>query len=131
MLPFYRVVDQTQVKRLLDLAIVVVQRRVKKLITRRQEASGMGHLQRDERERLSEIVTIGLDLAKNLFQVHGADRQGNAGLRKKLGRAQMLGVLRQVAAPPSRDEVWGGAHFPGGGSWQSRAMISASSPLNM
>ena len=33
-----------------------VQRRVKKLITRRQEASGMGHLQRDERERLTALA---------------------------------------------------------------------------
>lgn len=39
-----------------------VQRRVKKLITRRQEASGMGHLQREERERLTAL-TGGVRLA--------------------------------------------------------------------
>lgn len=27
---------------------------------------------------MSEIVTVGLDLAKNVFQVHGADSEGRA-----------------------------------------------------
>ncbi|WP_301336107.1 hypothetical protein [Paracoccus aminovorans] len=27
---------------------------------------------------MSEITTIGLDLAKNVFQAHGADASGNA-----------------------------------------------------
>lgn len=30
-----------------------------------------------------EITTVGLDLGKNLFQVHGADSVGGAVLRKK------------------------------------------------
>jgi transposase len=38
---------------------------------------------------MSEITTVGLDLAKNVFQVHGADSSGRAVLRKKLRRAQM------------------------------------------
>ena len=32
---------------------------------------------------MSEIVTVGLDLAKNVFQVHGADTSGGGALRKK------------------------------------------------
>ncbi len=39
---------------------------------------------------MSEIITVGLDLAKNVFQVHGADSAGRAILRKKLRRAQVL-----------------------------------------
>jgi transposase len=39
---------------------------------------------------MSEISTVGLDLAKNVFQVHGADDTGRAVLRKKLRRAQVL-----------------------------------------
>ena len=35
---------------------------------------------------MSEIATVGLDLAKNVFQVHGADATGSAVLRKKLRR---------------------------------------------
>ncbi|WP_457354906.1 IS110 family RNA-guided transposase [Roseateles sp. P5_D6] len=36
-----------------------------------------------------EITTIGLDLAKNVFQVHGVDARGNTVLKKQLKRAQM------------------------------------------
>ncbi len=39
---------------------------------------------------MSEIITVGLDLAKNVFQVHGADGAGRAVVRKKLRRAQVL-----------------------------------------
>ena len=35
---------------------------------------------------MSEITTVGLDLAKNVFQVHGADALGRAELPKKLRR---------------------------------------------
>ncbi len=31
---------------------------------------------------MSQITTVGLDLAKNVFQVHGADGAGRAILRK-------------------------------------------------
>lgn len=36
-----------------------------------------------------EITTIGLDLAKNVFQVHGVDERGKAVLRKQLRRDQV------------------------------------------
>lgn len=39
---------------------------------------------------MSEIITVGLDLAKNVFQAHGADGSGKAVLRKKLRRDQVL-----------------------------------------
>ncbi len=37
-----------------------------------------------------EITTIGLDLAKNVFQVHAVDAAGNVVVRKTLRRAQLL-----------------------------------------
>jgi transposase len=37
-----------------------------------------------------EISTIGLDLAKNVFQVHGVDAQCMGVVRKALRRSQML-----------------------------------------
>jgi len=37
-----------------------------------------------------EITTIGLDLAKNVFQAHGATAAGAVGFRKKLRREQVL-----------------------------------------
>ena len=38
---------------------------------------------------MSEIATIGLDIAKNVFQLHGVDRNGKIVLRKALRRSQV------------------------------------------
>lgn len=35
-------------------------------------------------------VTIGIDLAKSVFQIHGVDSHGHAVLRRQLKRAQLL-----------------------------------------
>lgn len=43
------------------------------------------------------VVTIGLDIAKNFFQVHGVDAAGQAVLRRKLTRGE---VLRFFEAQP-------------------------------
>ncbi|MDP3749399.1 MAG: IS110 family transposase [Phenylobacterium sp.] len=45
-----------------------------------------------------EITTIGLDLAKSVFQVHAFDADGKVIVRKALRRAQVLPFFR--AAPP-------------------------------
>ena len=37
-----------------------------------------------------QITTIGLDLAKSVFQVHGVDAAGQAVVRKLLRRSQTL-----------------------------------------
>jgi len=39
---------------------------------------------------VEEVITIGLDLAKSVFQAHGADRAGGVVFRKKLRRDQLL-----------------------------------------
>ena len=39
---------------------------------------------------MSEVATIGLDLAKHVFQVHGVDAEGATVLRKQLRRGQVL-----------------------------------------
>ncbi|SIS95514.1 Transposase [Paracoccus saliphilus] len=62
---------------------------------------------------MSEIITVGLDLAKNVFQAHGADASGRAVLRKKLRRAQVLEFFSQLPACVVAMEVCGGAHFWG------------------
>jgi transposase len=36
-----------------------------------------------------KITTVGIDLAKNVFQMHGVDERGRAVLRKQLGREQV------------------------------------------
>ncbi len=37
-----------------------------------------------------QIAVIGLDLAKNVFQVHGIDDAGQAVLKRKLRRSEVL-----------------------------------------
>ena len=39
---------------------------------------------------VEQVITIGLDLAKSVFQAHGADRAGGVVFRKKLRREQLL-----------------------------------------
>src|SRR6266496_1908059 len=46
---------------------------------------------------MEQITTIGLDLAKNVFQVHGVDAAGKVSVRRRLGRAD---VVRFFAALP-------------------------------
>jgi len=50
----------------------------------------------------SEVCTIGLDLAKNAFQVHGADAAGAVVFRKQLRRGQVLKFFLLI----SRDAWW-------------------------
>jgi transposase len=45
---------------------------------------------------MGEIVTIGLDLAKNVFQVHAVDSSGAAVLKKAIRRAQVLAFFRNL-----------------------------------
>ena len=54
---------------------------------------------------MSEIITVGLDLAKNVFQVQGADGTGRAVLRKpqEAEACAGAGVLQPVAALRHRD----------------------------
>ena len=42
---------------------------------------------------MGEVITIGLDLAKSVFQAHGADGSGEVVFRKKLRRDQMRGFF--------------------------------------
>jgi len=47
---------------------------------------------------MGEVTTIGLDLAKHVFQVHGVDAEGATVLRKQLRRAQVLAFFSRL--PP-------------------------------
>ena len=39
---------------------------------------------------MKEITTVGLDLAKNVFQVHAVDAVGAVVIRRQVRRAQVL-----------------------------------------
>ena len=46
------------------------------------------------------IITVGIDLAKNVFAVHGVDEAGRAALVKpKVSREQLLALIVQL--PPA------------------------------
>ncbi len=45
-----------------------------------------------------EVTTIGLDLAKNVFQVHGVDDEGTVVIRRQLRRSRVLPFFKKL--PP-------------------------------
>lgn len=59
-----------------------------------------------------KIIRVGVDLAKNVFQVHGVDRCEKVVWRKKLGRAEWLSALMEKIEPSCEIgmEACGGAH---------------------
>ena len=46
---------------------------------------------------MTEVITIGLDIAKNVFQVHGIDAGGGVLIRRQLRRSQVLPFFRKAA----------------------------------
>ena len=58
-----------------------------------------------------QITTIGLDLAKSVFQVHGVDAEGKVAVRRKLRRAQIRQFFAGLAPCLIGMEACGTAHF--------------------
>ncbi len=59
---------------------------------------------------MGQVITVGLDLAKRVLQVHGADRAGAVVLRKTLRREQLLGFFAALPRCTVAMEACGGAH---------------------
>jgi transposase len=59
-----------------------------------------------------KLIRVGVDLAKNVFQVHGVDRNEKAMWRRKLTRENWLKVLLETVEPGCEVgmESCGGAH---------------------
>ena len=62
---------------------------------------------------MSEITTIGLDLAKQVFHVVGCDVRGKQVMRKRLRRGQMHGYFANVPACTVAMEGCASAHYWG------------------
>ena len=58
-----------------------------------------------------KIATIGLDLAKTLFQVHGVDSQGHIVVRKQLRRADVLPFFAMLEPCVVGTEACGSSNF--------------------
>ncbi len=62
---------------------------------------------------MTKISMIGLDLAKNVFQVHGIDEFGNVVLRKQLRRSQVEPFFAKLPPVIVGIEACGSAHYWG------------------
>ena len=60
-----------------------------------------------------EITTIGLDLAKNFFQIHGVDAAGVVIVRRALRRSQMLPFFSRLSPCLVGMEACGTSHYWG------------------
>ena len=58
-----------------------------------------------------EITTIGLDLAKNVFQVHGINSAGKAVVKKALRRSQMRRFFEKLDPCLVGIEACGTSHY--------------------
>ena len=62
---------------------------------------------------MTEVSIIGLDLAKNVFQAHGAAADGSVVFRRKLRRSQVLGFMRAQPRCVVAMEACATAHYWG------------------
>ena len=68
---------------------------------------------------MGQASTIGLDIAKRVFQAHGADATGRVVFRKRLVRAKVLEFFGGAAALScGAGGLWRGALL-GAGAWQA------------
>jgi len=60
---------------------------------------------------MTHITRIGIDLAKQVFQLHGVDERGHPVLRRRLARSQVQAVLTQRPPCVVGLEACGSAHY--------------------
>ena len=60
---------------------------------------------------MGEVSTIGLDLAKHVFQVHGVDAEGTVVLRKQLRRGAMVKFFAELPPCTVGIEACASAHY--------------------
>ena len=60
---------------------------------------------------MNNIKVLGIDLAKNIFQLHGTDASGKAVLRKRLSREKLIEFMANTTPCLVGIEACGGAHY--------------------
>jgi len=58
-----------------------------------------------------KVRILGIDLAKNVFSVHGVDGRGKTVLHRELRRRQLLPFMRQLQPCLAGMEACGGAQY--------------------
>ena len=52
---------------------------------------------------MEQVTTIGLDIAKHVFQAHGADASGHVLFRKRITRMKLIGFF--AAQKPAAENI--------------------------
>ena len=60
---------------------------------------------------MKSFIRIGIDLAKNFFQVHAIEREGAPAVARKLSRGKVLGFFAQAAPCRVGMEACGSSHY--------------------
>ena len=69
------------------------------------------------------IATVGLDLAKNVLQLHGVDPQGHMVVRKQLRRTDVLRYFATLDPCVIGMEACGSSHYRAGNSRSSDTLF--------
>ena len=72
------------------------------------QSGGVEHHLREA--SLSKVIIIGLDIAKHIFHVHGADERGRAIFSKRISRGKLLDFFAAHSSCTVALEACGGAH---------------------
>ena len=70
---------------------------------------------------MEQIIRIGMDTSKHIFQLHGVDGAERPVLRKRLGRKQMVAFFAKLPPTVIGIEACGAAHY-GPVCWPSSAI---------
>ena len=62
---------------------------------------------------MQTITTIGLDIAKSVFQVHGVDADGNVVVRRQLKRRYVLAFFQKLPSCLVGIEACASSHYTG------------------
>ena len=60
---------------------------------------------------MQTVTTIGLDIAKSVFKVHGVDGAGQVVIRRQLKRRQVLAFFEKLPACPIGIDACASSHF--------------------
>jgi len=65
----------------------------------------------DDHNATTNITVVGIDLAKNIFHLHGIDASDNVVIRKKMSRMRLATFMAKLPACRVGIEACGGSHF--------------------
>jgi len=60
---------------------------------------------------MENVISLGIDLAKNVFQLHGADSRGKTVLRKKIKRSKLSEYIAKLPVCTIYMEACGSANY--------------------